>query len=100
MFHWFSAACAAAKVHRNYPFRFQHQINLLNLKESSDRSAIVATWFLKLPHLDMLMIQKCLYFPKNLVLETFDESLIVLSTKVNLLHLLYLIKQNCLLKLF
>ena len=25
MFHWFSAACAAAKVHRNHPFRFQHQ---------------------------------------------------------------------------
>ena len=39
---WFSAACAAALVHRNHFFVYTNRINLLNLKKSSDRLVIVA----------------------------------------------------------
>ena len=58
----------------------------------------------------MLLKQKSPSFPRNLALGTFDELLIVFSTKVNLLYVLYstdqrccllhLIKQNYLLKNF
>ena len=84
--------------------------NLLNLKESSDRLVIVAKGLLKLPNLHMLLKHKIPSFPRNLALGTFGKLLIVFSTKVNLLYLLYstarrccllhLIKQNYLLKTF
>ena len=58
----------------------------------------------------MLIKQKSPSLPRNLALGTFSKLLIVFSTKVNLLYLLYstaqrscllhLIKQNCLLKIF
>ena len=48
---WFSIACAAAMVHRNHFFARTNRINLLNLKESSDRLVIIAKGFLKLPNL-------------------------------------------------
>ena len=58
----------------------------------------------------MLIKQKTLLLPRNFALATFGELLIVFSTKVTLLYLLYsttqrcclqhLIKQNCLLKTF
>ena len=64
----------------------------------------------KLPNLHMLIKQKSPLLPRNLALGTFGELLIVFSTNVNLLYLLYsivqrcrplhLIKQNCLLKTF
>ena len=73
----------------------------------SDRLAIVAKGFLKLPNLHMLLKQRNLSLPSNLVLRTFGKLLTVFSTKVNLLYLLYstaqrcclllLTKQNCLL---
>ena len=75
-------------------------MNLLNLKYSSDRPVIVHT----------LLKQKNPLLPRNLALGTFRELLIVFSTKVKLLYflysmakrfcLLYLIKQNCMLKTF
>ena len=65
---------------------------------------------LKLPNLHMLLRQRNPSLPRNLILGTFGESLIVFLTKVNLIYLLYsmaqscyllpLIKQNCLLKTF
>ena len=68
---------------------------------------IVAKGFLKLPDLQMLLKQKSRSFPRNLLLRTFDELLIL---KVNLLYLsywaeqscclLHMIKQNYLLKVF
>ena len=83
------------------------RINLLILKESSDSLVIIATEFLKLPNLHMLIKQKSPLLPRNLALVTFRKLLIVFSTKVNLLYLLcstagrscllHLIKQNCLL---
>ena len=71
---------------------------------------IVAKRFLKLPNLYMLIKQKSPLLPRNVAPVTFGELLIVFSTKVNLLCVLYstarrccllhLIKQNCLLKTF
>ena len=56
----------------------------------------------------MLIKQKSPLLPRNLALETFGDLLIVFSTKINLLYLLYstsrrccllhLIKQNCFLR--
>ena len=70
---------------------------------------IVAMGFLKLPNLLMLK-NKRLSLSRNLVLTTFGKLLVVFSTEVNLLYLLYLmgmsccllilLKQNCLLKTF
>ena len=104
---WFSAACAAAIVHRNHFFRLYQQNKS---SESKDRLVIVAKGFLKLSNLHMLLKQKSPSLPRNLALGTFGELLIVFSTKVNLLYLLYstdrrccllhLIKQNYLLKTF
>ena len=61
------------------------QINLLNLKEISDKLVIVAKGFLKLPTLHMLIKRKSPSLPKNLAVGTFDKLLLVFSTKVNFL---------------
>ena len=107
---WFSAACAAAIVHRNHFFRLYQQNKSSESKVKFNRLVIVAKGFLKLPNLHMLLKQKSPPLPRNLALGTFGELLIVFSTKVNLLYLLYstdrrcclrhLIKQNYLLKTF
>ena len=107
---WFSAACAAAHFSHLYQQNKSSESKDLNLKKSSDRLIIIAKGFLKLPNLHILIQQNSLSLPRNLALETFGELLIVFSTKVNLLYLLYstaqrccllhLIKQSCLLKTF
>ena len=80
---WFSAACAAAIVHRNHFFHL-HQQN-----KSSESKVKFRQGFLKLPNLYMLLKQKSPSLPRNLALGTFGELLIVFSTKVNLLYLPY-----------
>ena len=50
--HWFSAAYAAAKVHRNHLFLLQHQNKSSKSKGKFRQANIVVQWFLKLPHLD------------------------------------------------
>ena len=107
---WFSAACAAAIVHRNHFFRLYEREKSSDSRKSLDRLVIVAKGFLKLPNLHMVIKQKSPLLPINLALMTSGELLIVFSTKVSLLYLLYsttqrccllhLIKQNCLLKIF
>ena len=108
---WFSAACAAAIAHRNHFFHLYQQNksseSKVKFRQASNR---VAKGFLKLPDLHMLLKQKSPSLPRNVALGTFGELLIVFSTKVNLLYLLYstdrrccllhLIKQNYLLKTF
>ena len=91
---WFSAACAAAIVHRNITFFIcTKEKNLLI--QSSDRLVINAKGFLKLPNLHMLIKQKSPLLPRNLALVTSGELLIVFSTKVNLLYLLYSTGRRC-----
>ena len=86
---WFSAACAAAIVHRNHFFRLYLKLNLLNLKQSSGRLVIAAKGFLKLPNLHTLLKQKSPSLPRNLALGTLGELLIVFSTKLSLLNPLF-----------
>ena len=107
---WFSAASAAAIVHRNHVFHFYQ-------KDKSSESKVrfkQASKFCK----RVLQAAKLAYANKakesitshNLVLVTFDELLIVFSTKVNLLYLHYstarrcylphLMNQYCLMKTF
>ena len=95
-------------VHRSKFFPFFQTINHLNLNQNLDRLVIDVNKFLKLPNLHMLVKQKIL--SRNVAVGTFGELLIMLSTKVNLLYLLYLtswrscllhlIKKNYLLKTF
>ena len=106
----FSAACAAAIVHRNHFFRLYQQNKSSESKVKFRQASNRCKRVLKLPNLHMLLKQKSPSLPRNLALGTFGELLIVFSTKVNLLHLLYstdrrccllhLIKQNYLLKTF
>ena len=105
---WFAAACAAAIVHRNHFICFYQREkssgSKVELRQASNRCKGV------LPNLYMLIKQKNPLLSRNLALVTSGELLIVFSTKVNLLYLLYstgrrcclvhLIKQNCLLKIF
>ena len=71
------------------------RINLLNLKESSESLVIIATGFLKLPNLHMLLKQKNLSLPGNLAPGTFGKSLLVFSAKVNLLYFISSTAQRC-----
>ena len=92
---WWSATCAAAIVHRNHFFCLFQQNKYSESKVKG---------FLKLPNLRMLIKSD----PRILALGTYGELLIVLSTKANLLFLLYssvlwfyllhLMKRNYLLK--
>ena len=61
---------------------------LLNIKYSWVRLVLVGKGSLKLPNLHMPIKQKSPSHPRNLVLRTSGELLIVFSTKVNLLYLL------------
>ena len=65
----FSAVYGAALVHRNHFFICT--INLVNLKESSDRLVIVENRFLKMPNLHMLIKQKSPLLLRNLALVTW-----------------------------
>ena len=99
-FPWFSAACAAAIVHRNHFFVCTKRINFSILKYILYRLVIVAKAFLKLLNLHMLIKQKSLLLPRNLALVTSGELLIVFSTKVNLLYILYsAVERYCLVHL-
>ena len=76
--------------HRNHFIHLYKKDNLLILKQSSDRIVIFVKGFLKLPNFHTLLKQKSPLIPRNLALRTFGGLLIVFSTKVNLLYLLYL----------
>ena len=61
---WFSAACAAAIVHRNHFFCLYQQNKSSESKLSSDRLVIVAQGFLKLPNLYMPIKQESIISQK------------------------------------
>ena len=107
---WFSAACATAIFHRNHFFRLYQQNKSSESKVKFRQASNRCKRVLEAANLHTLLKQKSPSLPKNLALGTFCELLIVFSTKVNLLYLLYstdqrscllhLIKQNYLLKTF
>ena len=107
---WFSAACAAAIVHRNHFFRLYQQNKSSESKVKFRQASSHCKRVLEAAKLAYAIKQKSPSLPRNLALGTFGKLLIVFLTKVNLLYLLYstdwkfcllhLIKQNYLLKTF
>ena len=108
---WFSTPCAAAIAHRNHLFWLYQQItsseSKLKLRQASNRcKRVLEATKLAIANKK----KKNPSLPRNLVLRTFGELLVVFLKKVNLLYLfysvawrcylLYLIKQSCLLKTF
>ena len=88
--------CCCHIVHRNHIFRLYQKDKSSDSKLKFRQAiVIVAERFLELPNLHMLIKQKSSLLPRNLVLKTFGELLIVFPTKVNLLCLLYSTAQRC-----
>ena len=81
---WFSAVYAAAIAHRNNIFRLYQQKKSSKSKVKFRQASNCRKRFLNLLKSHMLIKQKSLSLSTNLTLLTFDELLIVFSTKVNL----------------
>ena len=107
---WFSAACPAAIVHRNHFFRLYQREKSSDFMVKFRQASNCCKRVLDAAKLAYANKQKSPLLPRNLAVVTSGELLILFSTKVNLLYLLYsmgrrccllyLIKQNCLLKTF
>ena len=72
---WFSAASAAAIVHRNHFFRLYQQSKSLKSKVKFRQTSNYCKGFLKLPNLLMLVKQKSLSLPRNLAYGAFGKLL-------------------------
>ena len=102
---WFSASCAAAIVHRNHFFHLYQKDQSSDSKLKFRQASNCCKRILEAAKFAYANKTKVCHF-----LVTFGELPIVFSTKVNLLYLffsmvwryclLYLLKQNCLLKTF
>ena len=104
----FSCLCSYHSSQKPLFFCFYQQNKYSESKVKFRQASNRCKGFLKLPNLYMLIKQKSLSLPRNLVLRTFGKFPIVFLAKVNLLYLLcltvwkccllHLIKQDCLLK--
>ena len=92
---WFSAACAAAIVHRNHFFCLYQQNRSSESKVKFRQVSNHCKRVLETAKPVYATKTKSLSLPRNLALRTFGELLIVFSTKVNLLYLLYSTAQRC-----
>ena len=107
---YFSAACAAAIVHRNHFFPLYQREKSSDSKVKFRQASNRCKKALEAAKLAYANKTKSPLLPRNLALVTSGELLIVFTIKVNLLYLLYstgrrccllhLIKQNFLLKIF
>ena len=85
LYAFLSAAFSAAMSHRNHFFGL-HQQNKFSLSKAKFRqSSNCCQGFLKLPNLVIIVLSP----PRNLAHVTFSELIIVFSTMVNLLFILY-----------
>ena len=95
---WFSVAFAAAIVHRNHIFCFyqKDKSSVFKVKfgqaKNCCKRVLEAT---KLAYTNKARVLLPRLLPRNLSLVTFGKLLIVFSTKVNLLYLLYSTAQSC-----
>ena len=109
-FPWFSAICVAARVHRNHFFCLYQKDKPSDSKVKFEQAFNRCKRVLEAAKLAYAHKQKSQLLLRNFTLINLGKLLIVFSTKVNLLFLLYsmaqrccildLIKQNCLLKTF
>ena len=83
---WFSAACAAAIIHRNHFFRLFQQNKS---SESKVKFRQASNHCKRVLEAAKLVCATKTSLPRNLAHRTFGELLIVFSTKLNLLYLLY-----------
>ena len=107
---WFSAACGAAIVHRNHFFHLYQPNRSSESKRNFRQASSCCKRVLEAAKFTYSNKTKESITPRNLALRTFGKLLIVFSTKVNMLYLLYLVnqrfcllhpvKQNCMLKTF
>ena len=105
---WFSAACTAAIVHRNHFFHLYQKDKSSDSKVKFRQASNHCKMVLEATKLPYANKTKEAITSRNLALGTFGKLLIVFSTKVDLLYLLYsparryflllLIKESCLLK--
>ena len=84
---WFSAACAAAIVHRNHFFQLYQREKSSDSKVKFRQASNRCKRVLEAAKFAYGNKTKSPLLPRNLALVTCGELLIVLSTKVNLLFL-------------
>ena len=92
---WFSAACAAAIVHRNHFFHLYQKDKSSDSKVKFRQAINHCKRVLEAAKLAYATRAKESITPKNLALVIFGKLLIVFSTRVNLLYLLYSMDQRC-----
>ena len=92
---WFSAACAAAIVHRNHFFRLYQREKSSDSKVKFRQAGNRCKRVLEAAKLAYVNKTKESITPRNLALMTSGEFLIVFSTKANLLYLLYSTGRRC-----
>ena len=96
---WFSVACADGIVPRNHFFRLYQQSKSSKSKVNFRQASNCYKSVFETAKLAYASKQKSPSLPRNLALRTFGELLIVFSTKVNQLYLLYSTAQSCFLHL-
>ena len=96
---WFSAACATAIAHRNHFFHLYQQIKLFTYEVIFRKASNHCERVFEAAKLGYANETKNLLLPRNLALATFGELLGVLTTKTNLLYILYLTDLRCCLQL-
>ena len=92
---WFSAACAAAIVHRNHFFHLYQREKSSDSKLKFRQASNHCKRVLEAAKLAYANKTKSPSLPKKLAIRTFGKLPIVFSTKVNLLYLLYSMAQKC-----
>ena len=92
---WFSAACAAAIVHRNHFFHLYQQSKSSDSKVKFRQASNHCKRVLEAAKLAYATKTKESITSQKLGSRAFGKLLIVFSTKVNLLYLLYSMDQRC-----
>ena len=92
---WFSATCAAAIVHRNHFFRLYLKDKSSDSKVKSRQASNCCKRVLEAPKLAYANKKKEFITSQKHGSQDFGEMLIVFSTKVNLLYLVYSMAWRC-----
>ena len=92
---WFSAACAAAIVHRNHFFRLYQKDKSSESKVKFRQASNCCKRVLEATKLAYANKNDSPSLHRNLALGSFGKLPVVFPTKVNLLYLLYSMTRRC-----
>ena len=92
---WFSAACAAAIVHRNHFFRLYQKDKSSESKVKFRQASNCCKRVLEATKLAYANKNESPSLHRNLALGSFGKLPVVFPTKVNLLYLLYSMTRRC-----